>query len=98
MSASVAQRLLGFGRTQIILGVTATKFLSQVTLPAGTWAYKYRVVPNAEQCVGRCDDSDWEDVPEECGVAWGGAGGGGSAEEGCDPAGRRPRCRKTSAS
>ena len=37
-------------------------------MPAGTWAYKYRIVPNGEQCVGNCEGSDWEDVPEECGV------------------------------
>ena len=57
--------------------INRKSWAGQITLPAGTWAYKYRVVPNGEQCVGRCDDSDWEDVPEECGVAWGGAGGGG---------------------
>lgn len=40
--------------------------MGQLTLPPGTYAYKYRIVPDP----AHPEDHTWEDVPEACGVAW----------------------------
>ena len=41
-------------------------WFAQVNLDPGTYAYKYQIVPDT----AHPEDHTWEDVPEECGVAW----------------------------
>jgi hypothetical protein len=59
----------GTGSTEMQRGqgyVDNRDWSTQVNLAPGTYAYKYQIVPDP----AHPDDHTWEDVPEECGVAW----------------------------